>query len=188
MRPGYPPRQSGLVMGFDAHMIAGSCACPCIHPARSPHHHQPDKPTLCRGPGLTPISSIASCHPCAGDCAGIGGRVRELSWLRPPGVSTPCGCWGACGIQAFSLARHGAPAMPGFDLAGYVRASVEVQDLPERLTDSDTILGVVRLLILAKRSGLLSDQTPTNGHPTHPATPNGGPAKTAESRPSQPAG
>src|SRR5215207_2864916 len=27
---------------------------PCllhIHPANSPHHHQPDKPALCRGPG-----------------------------------------------------------------------------------------------------------------------------------------
>jgi hypothetical protein len=26
MRPGYPPRRSGLVMGFDTHMIAGSRA------------------------------------------------------------------------------------------------------------------------------------------------------------------
>jgi hypothetical protein len=45
-------RSSGLLMGFDNHLIARSCACPFIHPAHSPDYHQPDKPAQCRGPGL----------------------------------------------------------------------------------------------------------------------------------------
>jgi hypothetical protein len=44
-------RSSGLLMGFDNHLIARSCACPFIHPAHSPDYHQPDKPAQCRGPG-----------------------------------------------------------------------------------------------------------------------------------------
>jgi hypothetical protein len=43
-------RSSGLLMGFDNHLIARSCACPFIHPAHSPDYHQPDKPAQCRGP------------------------------------------------------------------------------------------------------------------------------------------
>jgi hypothetical protein len=46
-------RSSGLVMGFDTHMIAGNRACPTFSSADSPDHHQPDKPALCRGPGPT---------------------------------------------------------------------------------------------------------------------------------------
>jgi hypothetical protein len=46
-------RSSGLLMGFDNHLIARSCACPFIHPAHSPDYHQPDKPAQCRGPALT---------------------------------------------------------------------------------------------------------------------------------------
>jgi hypothetical protein len=45
-------RWSGLVMGFDNHMIAGNRACPTFSPADSPDHHQPVKPALCRGPGI----------------------------------------------------------------------------------------------------------------------------------------
>jgi hypothetical protein len=45
-------RSSGLVMGFDNHMIARSRACSTFSPAHSPDYYQPDKPALCRGPGL----------------------------------------------------------------------------------------------------------------------------------------
>jgi hypothetical protein len=47
-------RSSGLVMGFDNHLIAGSRACSTFSPAHSPDYHQPDKPALCRGPGRDP--------------------------------------------------------------------------------------------------------------------------------------
>jgi hypothetical protein len=43
-------RWSGLVMGFDTHVIAGSRACSTFSPAHPPEHHQPDKPALCRDP------------------------------------------------------------------------------------------------------------------------------------------
>jgi len=43
-------RRSGLVMGLDTHMIAGSRAASPSHPAVSPDHHQLDNPALCRGP------------------------------------------------------------------------------------------------------------------------------------------
>jgi len=46
--------RSGLVMGFDDHIIAGSRACSYINPARSADHYQPDKLALCRGPGYLP--------------------------------------------------------------------------------------------------------------------------------------
>jgi hypothetical protein len=39
-------RQSGLVMGFDTHMIAGSRACSHRTRLTAPDHHQPDKPAL----------------------------------------------------------------------------------------------------------------------------------------------
>jgi hypothetical protein len=60
-----------------------------------------------------------------------------------------------------------------FDLGAWVRASTEAQGVPERLTDPDTVLDVVRAIILAKQSLLLWGQTPTNGCLTHPAIPNG---------------
>ena len=46
--------RSGLVMGFDDHIIAGSRAWSYIDPARSADHYQPDKLALCRGPGGAP--------------------------------------------------------------------------------------------------------------------------------------
>jgi hypothetical protein len=49
-------RWSGLVMGFDNHMIAGDRACPTFNPADSLDLYQPGKPALCRGPGAGPTT------------------------------------------------------------------------------------------------------------------------------------
>jgi hypothetical protein len=76
------------------------------------------------------------------------------------------------GAEGDAASRGVLDAMT-FDLAAYVRASTEAQGVPERLTDGDTVLAVVRL-ILARRSVLLSDQKPRTGRPIHPATPTSG--------------
>jgi hypothetical protein len=57
-------RWSGVVMGFDIHMIAGSRACSTFSPAHSTQHPQPDKPELCRGPDLAATISwlMMSCY------------------------------------------------------------------------------------------------------------------------------
>jgi hypothetical protein len=39
-------RRSGLVMGFNNHMIAGRRACSSSSPAHAAQHHQPVKPAL----------------------------------------------------------------------------------------------------------------------------------------------
>jgi hypothetical protein len=58
-------RRSGLVMGFDTHMIAGEPCLPLIHSAHSPDHRQPDKPALCRGPGQPQgPGKVAVCTEC----------------------------------------------------------------------------------------------------------------------------
>ena len=50
--------------------------------------------------------------------------------------------------------------MADFDLGDYLKRSTKDSGVPERLSDRDTILGVVRLLILAKRSAPLLGQMP----------------------------
>jgi hypothetical protein len=56
------------------------------------------------------------------------------------------------------------PETSSFDLAAYVRASTAAQSVPERLTDRDAVLAVVRAITLAKRSVLPLDQMPTPDH------------------------
>jgi hypothetical protein len=57
-----------------------------------------------------------------------------------------------------------------FNLAAWVRASTQAQSVPERLNDRDTVLAVVRHIILAKQSSPLSGQTPI---PDRPPSANG---------------
>ena len=59
---------------------------PLIHPAHSPVHHQPDKPALCRGPGLLPTA-----HRRAGGRTPPETRPRRHGRVAAgPGSIAPC--------------------------------------------------------------------------------------------------
>jgi hypothetical protein len=47
-------------MGLDTYMIAESRACSTSTPTPPPDHHQRDKPTLCRGPGVVGMRTQGS--------------------------------------------------------------------------------------------------------------------------------
>jgi hypothetical protein len=96
--------------------------------------------------------------------SGPGGRVA--AW-------TPC--WAGCTswsphltekqrrllAGAAARALGGGARMADFDLSDYLKRSTEASGVPERLSDRDTILDVVRL-ILARRSVLPTDQRQTS--------------------------
>jgi hypothetical protein len=77
-------RWSGLVMGFDNHMIAGNRACTTFSSAHSPDHHQPDKPALCRGPAT---SSFVTDHSSHRTCSY---RKVTNTWPTSVADTTPC--------------------------------------------------------------------------------------------------
>jgi hypothetical protein len=63
--------------------------------------------------------------------------------------------------RAAARALGGGARMADFDLSDYLKRSTEASGVPERLSDRDTILDVVRL-ILARRSVLPTDQRQTS--------------------------